>query len=192
MYDEKHLTVSLLSEPTKDMNLSSMTRFTVKSDHRMFNGIDHTLIIILVNICLIYYSEWIVVTDKVFFITFTTTWFFVFLRFLTSINTTIQESIVIMKNHGVQIERKSYVRTRRRFIDHNSIRAIVVNEGFYMGGYIYYMAIIVKNHNKMILPFEHLFPRLKPLLYIFRGTRSILYGESEPDAEDGIVKIVHQ
>jgi hypothetical protein len=83
------------------------------------------------------------------------------------------------------------------------VQSIIINEGIKSFGFIFYMAFIVEGRTKMVLAFQvefitfeaehdyeyrdrstltllqHLFPKLKVLLPIYRGTRAVMLGEPE-------------
>jgi len=92
----------------------------------------------------------------------------------------IEESLIVIRDLGVQLETK-YASGKRthRFIDKRTIKSIIINEGIKSYNFIFYMAFIVEGNNKMILAFSSLYPRLKMLIPIYRGTRAIIFGELE-------------
>lgn len=66
-----------------------------------------------------------------------------------------EETLQVVHEHGVQIERTWYSGARTRvFVDLESIESIIVNEGFRMHQVVYYMVIIVRGKEKLLLPFE--------------------------------------
>ncbi len=65
------------------------------------------------------------------------------------------ESITILKQLGVQIERTSYhFSSKKVFIPLEKIESILINEGFHLNQVIYYMAVLVKNESTAQLPFQ--------------------------------------
>jgi len=87
-----------------------------------------------------------------------------------------------MKNHGIQLSTVYYSGlVSRRFVPMHHVQHCFINEGIIINQVIYYLALAVKGHDKLILPFENLFPRFKTLMFIFQGTRAALYGEPDPD-----------
>eukprot|EP00744_Colponema_vietnamica_P019927 GILI01028241.1.p1 GENE.GILI01028241.1~~GILI01028241.1.p1 ORF type:complete len:178 (+),score=29.46 GILI01028241.1:40-573(+) len=96
-----------------------------------------------------------------------------------------EESLLIIQELGVQIKRRYYSgKERHLFIDRTKIVDIIINEGFTMHSVIFYMAFIVQGKDKMVLPFEHFYPRLDSLLKVYRGTRSIIFGEPDEPSSD--------
>eukprot|EP01118_Nematostelium_gracile_P004144 TRINITY_DN14878_c0_g1_i2.p1 TRINITY_DN14878_c0_g1~~TRINITY_DN14878_c0_g1_i2.p1 ORF type:complete len:165 (+),score=25.07 TRINITY_DN14878_c0_g1_i2:90-584(+) len=92
----------------------------------------------------------------------------------------VEESLVVIRDLGVQLETKSYGGKKTHlFIDKARIKSIIINEGIKSYDFILYMAFIVEGNNKTILTFRHLFPKLKDLIPIYRGTRAIMFGELE-------------
>ncbi|EGG16506.1 putative glycosyltransferase [Cavenderia fasciculata] len=102
-------------------------------------------------------------------------------RFFLKLMITQEESMVIMRELGVQLTRKYYLKffNKVEFIDKTKIQSIVINEGISRYSVTFYMAFIVEGKSKMILAFEDLIPRINILLKVYRGTRSLIYGESE-------------
>ncbi|KAG2218846.1 hypothetical protein INT45_011270 [Circinella minor] len=63
-----------------------------------------------------------------------------------------------------------------KFIDQHKIDDIIINEGITMWQIKSYMAILVKNQDHMVVVFEHLLPRLRPvLLDVYWGTRAVIF-----------------
>jgi len=92
----------------------------------------------------------------------------------------LEESLVVIRDLGVQLETK-YLSGKKthRFIEKQRIKSIIINEVIKSYNFIFYMAFVVEGNDRMILAFHTLFPRLKTLLPIYRGTRSIIFGEPE-------------
>lgn len=86
-----------------------------------------------------------------------------------------QESILVISGHGVQLE-KVYFGGRKvsQFIELDKIEKVIINEGFRSQDVIYYLAFIMKNQNKLILPFESIIPRLNHLIDIYKEIKPIL------------------
>ncbi|EGC37305.1 hypothetical protein DICPUDRAFT_77082 [Dictyostelium purpureum] len=98
-------------------------------------------------------------------------------RFYLKLFIVKEESLIVMRELGVQLRRKYILRPERvEFIEKNKIEQIVINEGIAKHNVIFYMAFIVEGKNKaMVLAFEDLIPRIHILLKIYRGTSSFLY-----------------
>jgi len=91
-----------------------------------------------------------------------------------------QECLTVIRELGVQLATRYYSGNESHlFIEKTTIKAIIINEGIKSFGIIFYMAFIVKGKQKMILSFQHLYPKLKVLLPIYRGTRALMFGDPE-------------
>ena len=53
----------------------------------------------------------------------------------------------------------------KMLIEQNRIESLVINEGFMVNKVIHYMALIVKNEQRLILPFKVCCPQTIPLLF---------------------------
>ncbi|RUS25869.1 hypothetical protein BC938DRAFT_471534 [Jimgerdemannia flammicorona] len=92
-----------------------------------------------------------------------------------------EESILSIRDVGVQVK-TVYTggRVVSRFIDRSDICDIVINEGITMLQVKFYLAIIVEAQDRMVVVFEHLLPKLNPvLIQVYRGVRAILFKESD-------------
>uniref|UniRef100_A0A6B2LLF0 Phosphatidylinositol N-acetylglucosaminyltransferase subunit H conserved domain-containing protein n=1 Tax=Arcella intermedia TaxID=1963864 RepID=A0A6B2LLF0_9EUKA len=88
-----------------------------------------------------------------------------------------EESLLVIRDLGVQINTKYYSGGgTSEFIDRKKIKSIIINEGITMGDIIFYMAIIVRKKEKMVIVFKTLRPRIDTLLDIFKGSRAIMFG----------------
>jgi len=95
-------------------------------------------------------------------------------------NSVKEESLLIIRDTGLQLNKKFYNGEEKHlFIDKTKISAIVINEGIRSYDVLFYMAVIVEGHDRMVLVFEDLIPKLCILLQIYRGARSIMWGEPE-------------
>jgi hypothetical protein len=97
-----------------------------------------------------------------------------------------EERILCVRNVGVQVKTRYLTgRLRSQFIDCSKISDIIINEGINMLQVKFYLAIIVEGQDRMVVVFEHLLPRLNPvLLQVYRGARAILFNEAEHHEED--------
>lgn len=94
--------------------------------------------------------------------------------------TLVLESLTIIRESGVQIQTRYYNgKQSQLFIDRKRIKSVIINETISKFGVVFYMAFIVDKRSKMILGFQNIYPRIKLLLPIYRGTRSMLFGEPE-------------
>ena len=105
--------------------------------------------------------------------------FFLIILILNSIITffsVTNESMLVIKGKGIQIERVFYNSSiEYHFIPISNIETFILNEGFQNRRVIYYLCVILKNQKKLILPFSHTIPRLKDCLIILKKTRKILF-----------------
>ena len=86
-----------------------------------------------------------------------------------------EESLLVMRDIGVQFKTTAASgRETSKFIDKQSIKCVVINEGVHNQQYIYYMAFAIKNHHKLAMAFQHIYPRLADLLPIFHASNSLL------------------
>ncbi|KAK4511311.1 uncharacterized protein ATC70_012526 [Mucor velutinosus] len=88
-----------------------------------------------------------------------------------------QESILAIRDVGIQVKTTYWGGSSvSRFINRNKIDDVIINEGISFWQIKSYMAILVKDEDKMVVVFEHLLPRLKPfLLRAYQGTRTIIF-----------------
>ncbi|KAF0532445.1 putative glycosyltransferase [Gigaspora margarita] len=77
----------------------------------------------------------------------------------TKFNIVKQESILSIRDIGIQVE------------------TVYINVKFYM-------AIIVEGQDRMVVVFQHLLPKYSILIQVYRGTRSIIFNESEESVEN--------
>jgi hypothetical protein len=74
---------------------------------------------------------------------------------LTPVMSNGAESLLVMRNLGVQVGTRYYSgRERKVFIERQRIESVIINEGIQTWAIFYYMAILVKGQERMILPFE--------------------------------------
>lgn len=65
------------------------------------------------------------------------------------------ESLLVMRDLGVQVGTRYFSgREKKQFIERDSIECIVINEGIQTWTVFYYLAILVKGKERMVLPFE--------------------------------------
>ncbi|KAI8099395.1 GPI-GlcNAc transferase complex, PIG-H component-domain-containing protein [Halteromyces radiatus] len=94
-----------------------------------------------------------------------------------------QESLLIMRDIGIQVKTTYWSgRTESKFINRLKIQNVVINEGIHLWQVKPYMAILVKDQEKMLIVFENLLPPLHPvLLTTYRGTRRLLFPSDDND-----------
>ncbi|CAO3649993.1 unnamed protein product [Mucor fragilis] len=97
-----------------------------------------------------------------------------------------QESILAIRDVGIQVKTTYWGGSSvSRFINRNKIDDVIINEGISFWQIKSYMAILVKDEDKMVVVFEHLLPRLKPvLLRAYQGTRAIIFTQKPAHSVD--------
>ncbi|GAN08409.1 hypothetical protein MAM1_0203c07920 [Mucor ambiguus] len=97
-----------------------------------------------------------------------------------------QESILAIRDVGIQVKTTYWGGSSvSRFINRNKIDDVIINEGISFWQIKSYMAILVKDEDKMVVVFEHLLPRLKPvLLRAYQGIRIIIFTQKPNHALD--------
>lgn len=67
----------------------------------------------------------------------------------------VVESLLVMRELGIQVGTRYYSgRERKLFIEREKIECVAINEGIQTWMIFYYLAIIVKGQERMVLPFE--------------------------------------
>lgn len=106
---------------------------------------------------------------------------------LTATYQTRQDSMIVMKSIGIQLEYRSRWKflknsNKNTFIPLNNIIDLVIHEGFYgYGQVIYYMCVLTKTNpnstdNDMIkVVFSELLPRKDLLVTVWKQSRQILF-----------------
>ncbi|KAL6068126.1 hypothetical protein QOT17_008372 [Balamuthia mandrillaris] len=118
-----------------------------------------------------------------------------------------EERLLVMRDLGVQLTTKLYSGAQsRQFIEKELLESVFINEGLVTYQILYYLALKLKGHNRLVLPFQvpfccflvvlcfvvltqgtnvkHACPRLRVLLPIYKGTRALLYGDDD-EREEG-------
>eukprot|EP00762_Andalucia_godoyi_P001106 ANDGO_02045.mRNA.1 hypothetical protein SAMD00019534_116650 len=97
------------------------------------------------------------------------------------------ESVTAISDVGVQLTRYSYGSgTRRTFRDRDSIHTIIINEGFRLNKVIYYLGFLQRDSKSLLLPFEHIFPRLEDIYVIYKGVYGTLHGFTAEDTSESM------
>lgn len=106
---------------------------------------------------------------------------FVLFRIALRLFQSKEESVCAINGVGLQFHRKNVLgrMVATRFVDHSSIRALVIHEGYYRHQAIFYLAIVVEGEEDVLVVFEETLPRVNVLKKVLRGLRCVLYGESE-------------
>ncbi|KAI8337234.1 GPI-GlcNAc transferase complex, PIG-H component-domain-containing protein [Chlamydoabsidia padenii] len=97
-----------------------------------------------------------------------------------------QESLLVMQDIGIQVKTTYWSgRSESKFINRQKIENVVINEGITLWQVKPYMAILVKEQDKMTIVFENLLPSLHPaLLDTYKGTKQLLFSESTTSSSD--------
>jgi hypothetical protein len=148
----------------KRTNISTdMVRFSMTNEAPLLSGLDHVYFIVSI-VHLAYFqslSSLLLLALGLFKI----------LLHLTHIQ---QESILIIKNHGVQFEKLFYSGSKQfHFFDQDALSSVIINEGFRNQQVLYYVAFCLKNCNEMKLPFERIFPRLADVIDIWIACKTL-------------------
>ncbi|KAG2209496.1 hypothetical protein INT47_008340 [Mucor saturninus] len=88
-----------------------------------------------------------------------------------------QESILAIRDVGIQVKTVYWGGSSvSRFINRSTIEGVIINEAISFWQIKSYMAILVKDEEKMVVVFEHLLPKIDPvLLRVYHGINTILY-----------------
>ncbi|KAI8888531.1 hypothetical protein K501DRAFT_240525 [Backusella circina FSU 941] len=143
--------------------------YIVRADSRPIQVVD-MLLLFLIGLL------WSVYAIVLFFI-----WFFLKRKSVR------QESILSIRDVGIQVKTVYWGGSVvSRFINRSKIEDVIINEGISFWQIKSYMAIMVKGEDKMTVVFEHLLPKLQPvLLRVYQGTRSIIFTEQPIDSLTG-------
>ncbi|KAK9460233.1 GPI-GlcNAc transferase complex, PIG-H component-domain-containing protein [Lipomyces oligophaga] len=97
---------------------------------------------------------------------------FLFIR-----RSSVEDSILVMYDFGIQIESSGATMLSRsaRFIPIELIQDVVINEGFFGFQVIFYLAVIVKGSSKLIVVFPNTTPRRDQLEKIWVDIRECMF-----------------
>ena len=72
-------------------------------------------------------------------------------------STVLEESVTVVRDLGVHLETRFVSGSlESRFLDMQKIQDVVLNEGISMHRIVFYLAFLVKGHDKMVVVFPHL------------------------------------
>lgn len=81
---------------------------------------------------------------------------------------------------GIQLRATSFSgASRHAFIDESLLEDVIINEGISMCSVVFYLAFIVRGHQRLVLGFSSILPRYSELSAVHRGIRNLLYDEEE-------------
>ena len=87
-----------------------------------------------------------------------------------------KESITVMRGLGVQLTQERASGAQHTvFIDREHVQDVVINEGITLCKVVFYLAILVRGKDKLVLVFPHLQPRRDELLAVRQGVRDMLF-----------------
>ncbi|KAK1444020.1 hypothetical protein BgAZ_208960 [Babesia gibsoni] len=79
------------------------------------------------------------------------------------------ERLIFLKGYGLQIESRRWNGGKSvRGIPIGDVQFLLINEVMFLDDVTFYMAIILKDTEEIILPFQNAIPRLKNLKMIYR------------------------
>lgn len=85
------------------------------------------------------------------------------------------ESVTIIRNFGVQLRQVRFSGSESvRFLDKDSIQQVIINDGVLWYGAIYYLAFVVRGHDRLTLAYTHLRPRLPVILRVYRSAQTLV------------------
>eukprot|EP00922_Rhytidocystis_sp_ex-Travisia-forbesii_P051164 GHVS01075964.1.p1 GENE.GHVS01075964.1~~GHVS01075964.1.p1 ORF type:complete len:271 (-),score=55.76 GHVS01075964.1:381-1193(-) len=97
---------------------------------------------------------------------------FLFSRF----NSTCEESLLVISGVGLQLRNtRRSGSCRYYFVDASQLEQVVINEGVVGLQVLYYLAFIVTDADRMIIPFQCFPPRLPTLTFIYNIVYSLLF-----------------
>ncbi|ORX88285.1 hypothetical protein BCR32DRAFT_263718 [Anaeromyces robustus] len=142
--------------------------FIMKSTSRLISNFDIFIIIILTFLmCLCFMKKHIILSFLVIIL-------FLLFGYIKS-NTIIEESLLVVRDLGVQIK-TTYLfnRTTSRFIDKSKIGQIIINEGITAFEVNFYLAVLISGADHMEVVYKKLIPKLKILKFIYKESNEIL------------------
>ena len=81
----------------------------------------------------------------------------------------------MIRNLGFQLRQVTFLgRESTRFVDKDTIRQVIINEGVLWHSVIYYVAFVINGHDRLTLAFSHLYPRLPVVLRVYRATKLLV------------------
>eukprot|EP01084_Bolivina_argentea_P241720 405703_1 len=88
----------------------------------------------------------------------------------------IEETVIIVPGLGISIQKRlqSGVLHNSDFIHVSSMEAVVIHEGFFHGRVVYFLAIVVKGRDELVIMFKNFLPRLEILKPVYKKLREHL------------------
>ncbi|KXS20172.1 hypothetical protein M427DRAFT_403651 [Gonapodya prolifera JEL478] len=102
---------------------------------------------------------------------------FVILWIVAKLEKVVSESIFAVKGLGLEIRTRRVWRRSSQFIDIARISDICINEALYRFGVVTYMAILIREEDNMLIPYENILPPVTILQRVYKECWKELYHE---------------
>ncbi|KAJ5076775.1 phosphatidylinositol n-acetylglucosaminyltransferase subunit h [Anaeramoeba ignava] len=90
------------------------------------------------------------------------------------------ESLWIIPELGIQFNKKYLSGSKtKKFYDKDRMKNVIINEGITRFQIIFYIGFIIEGEHKLVMPFTHLYPKLKDLKRIYNQVQDIFFSESK-------------
>ncbi|PWW71771.1 hypothetical protein C7212DRAFT_287314 [Tuber magnatum] len=86
-----------------------------------------------------------------------------------------EESLLVIRDLGVQISTTTWGGRRSRFIPTSAVRDLWIHEGFCGFGVRFYLAVVVEGEEGVVVVFPTLLPNRRILELVWRGAKGCLY-----------------
>ncbi|CUS15679.1 unnamed protein product [Tuber aestivum] len=86
-----------------------------------------------------------------------------------------EESLLVIRDLGVQISTTTWGGRRSRFIPTNAVRDLWIHEGFCGFEVRFYLAVVVEGEEGVVVVFPTLLPNRRILELVWRGAKGCLY-----------------
>ncbi|KAG0634604.1 GPI-GlcNAc transferase complex, PIG-H component-domain-containing protein [Tuber brumale] len=86
-----------------------------------------------------------------------------------------EESLLVIRDLGVQISTTTWGGRRSRFIPTSAVRDLWIHEGFCGFEVIFYLAVAVEGEEGVVVVFPTLLPNRRVLELVWRGAKGCLY-----------------
>ncbi|KAG4103354.1 hypothetical protein H8356DRAFT_1644587 [Neocallimastix lanati (nom. inval.)] len=142
--------------------------FIMKSTSRLISNFDIFLILIFAILLILFIKKKQVILCILVIM-------FILLFIYVKCNTIIEESLLVVRDLGVQIKTTyPFRRTYSRFIDKSKIGQIIINEGITAFQVKFYLAVLISGEDHMEVVYKSLIPKLKILKFIYKESNEIL------------------
>ena len=104
-----------------------------------------------------------------------------FLFYLKGSCTVLQESLLVMKDTGIQLSTKTlFGKKTSRFLPIAHYRDMVIHEKLTPYDVYFYLALLMNADQKVEVPFRCFQPQLKTLLVIYHESKKLLDSRKKP------------